>query len=350
MPRVGIIGAPPELAAELVSLLVERGFELAELRLLGEPDAAGEVVEVGPARLRLEAATPEHLEGLSTVLFFGDGTLASQLIDQALRSGALVIDATPFARRLGRAPLVVPEVNAGVAAALLGKGGLLASPMPASVGVAIALAPLHASVGVRRANVTAFESASQRGAEGPEELSRQTIGLVQGQGHDREEFPEQLAFNLRPQVAADASGWAVEERAIASEVAGLLGEPKIAIVATVVRAPVFFGAAAAIHVELARPVTAEEIREQLRTAPGIFLAGSLPARHKDEDDEDYDPETDERPGPVEVTGSDAIHVARVRVDPEDPSQAALWIAFDDVRKGTAQNVIGILEIALRGRG
>jgi aspartate-semialdehyde dehydrogenase len=348
MPRVGIIGASPELAAELVSLLVERDFELADLRLLGEPDAAGEVIEVGPARLRMEAAVPERLEGLPSVLFLGDGTLASRLVDDALRAGALVIDATPFARRLGRAPLVVPEVNSG-AAASIGRSGLLASPMPASVGVAIALAPLHASVGVRRASVTSFESASQRGTEGPEELSRQTIALVQGQGHDREEFPEQLAFNLRPQIAADASGWAVEERALASEVAGLLGEPKIALIATVVRAPVFFGAAAVIHAELARPVTTEEIREQLRTAPGVFLAGSLPARPKDAGDDDYDPETDERPGPVEVTGSDAIHVARVRVDPDDASHVALWVAFDDVRKGIAQNVVGILEVALRGR-
>lgn len=349
MPKVGIIGAPAELAAELVSLLVERDFDLADLRILGDPEAEGEVVEVGPARLRVESATSEHLEGLATVLFLGDGTLAARLADEVVRSGALVIDATPFARRLGRAPLVVPEVNAGRASSL-GGHGLLASPMPTSVGVAIALAPLHAAIGVRRASVTAFESASQRGAEGPEELSRQTVALVQGQGHDRDEFPEQLAFNLRPQVAADASGWAVEESALASEVAALLGEPKVALVATVVRAPVFFGAAATIHAELARPVTADEIRELLRTAPGVFLAGSLPARPRDDDEGDYDLQTDERPGPVEVTGSDAIHVARVRVDPEDPAHVALWIAFDDVRKGIAQNVIGILEIALRSRG
>jgi aspartate-semialdehyde dehydrogenase len=344
---IAIVGAPAEVAADLVALLVEREVDLERVRLFGEPELAGEFVDVGPAKLRIEPATPEALAGAEVVTFCGDGTLAAQLAEPAARSGALVVDATPYSRRVAGAPLVVPEVNSAVAAAAT-RGATIASPMPATVGLAIALAPLREAVGVVRVHAAVFESASQRGAEGPEELSRQTVALVQGQGHDRDEFPEQLAFNLRPQVAGDSSGWAVEERALADELAALFGEPRFGVVASFVRSPVFYGAAAAVHVELARAVSADELCDLLRAAPSVFLAGSLPAPDP-EDEEEYDPSTDERPGPVEVTGSDAVHVARVRVDPETATIAAFWLAFDDVRRGIVQNLAGIVGAALRGR-
>lgn len=340
VPRVAIVGAGLDLAAELVAQLVERVVELEDLRVLGGEDTVGEVVEVGPARLRVEHASPESLANIKAAVFCGDGVLAADLVEPTRRGGALVVDATPFSRRIGGASLIVPEVNASLASTARG-GTVLASPMPATVGIAIALAAVRSAAEIARVHVTSFESASQRGATGPEELSRQTVALVQGQGHDREEFPEQLAFNLRPQIPAGGSDWATEERAIAVEVAAVLGEPRVPAIATVVRAPVFFGAAAAIHAELTRPVAAEEIREHLRSAPGILLAGSLPAPEAGADEDAV--EVDERPGPVEVTGSEAIHVARVRVDPDDPRMLALWIAFDDVRKGIAANVVGILE-------
>ena len=345
--RVAIVGAASEVAGDLVGLLVERGVELEDIRLLGESEAAGEVVEAGPARLRVEPATAEALTGAGIAIFCGDGTLAAKLAETAARSGATVVDATPFSRRVARATLVVPEVNAALGGAVPAGGGTISSPMPATVGIAIALAPIHAALRLVRVHATVFESASQRGAEGPEELSRQTLALVQGRGHDRDEFPEQLAFNLRPQIAADASGWAVEERALAQEIAALFGEPRVSVVATCVRSPVFYGAAAVIHAELSRPASDAEIRDLLREAPSVFLAGSLPS--PDPDDDEYDPTIDERPGPVEVSGSDAIHVARVRTDPDDPTILALWIAFDDIRRGIVQNVAGIVGAVLPAR-
>ncbi len=364
MARIGIVGGVAELAAELVSVLVERGFDLAEVRVLAEPEREGEVVEVAPARLRVEAASEEAIAALEIALFCGSGELAARLVEPAVDAGALVLDATPYSRRVRRAPLVVPEVNAATAAR---PDGVLASPMPATVALAIALAPLHRAARLLAVHATVFESASQRGAEGPEQLSRQAVALMQGRGHDHGEFPEQLAFNLRPQIAADASGWATEERALADELVELLGEPALPVVATSVRTSVFYGGAAAVDVELERPLGADAAREELRSAPGVLLAGALgeaapsakaswqdaaegaDAEEPEEPEERYELLADERPGPVEVVGSDAIHVARVRALPSDARRLVLWLAFDDVRRGIALNLVGMLEAALRRR-
>ena len=59
--------------------------------------------------------------------------------------------------------------------------------------------------------------------------------------------------------------------------------------------------------------------------------------------EALDPSLDPAPGPVEVAGSDFVHVSRVRVDPRRPTAVAMWITFDEVRRGVARNLVAILE-------
>ena len=67
----------------------------------------------------------------------------------------------------------------------------------------------------------------------------------------------------------------------------------------------------------------------------------------DEGDGAQDLLHDEGPGPVEVSGSDAVHVARLRGDPRAPNGLAFWIVFDELRKGTSLSLVATLEIALR---
>ncbi|MEI8359484.1 MAG: hypothetical protein WCH13_13460, partial [Deltaproteobacteria bacterium] len=79
-PRVAIVGATPELAAELAALLVDRGFVADRLRLLGGENTAGEVVEVAGRRLRIGAALSDSLADVEIAVFCGDPRLAARLI------------------------------------------------------------------------------------------------------------------------------------------------------------------------------------------------------------------------------------------------------------------------------
>jgi aspartate-semialdehyde dehydrogenase len=197
-----------------------------------------------------------------------------------------------------------------------------------------------------------------------EVLSQQSVKLMQGRGFDRDESPEQLAFNVRPRAAAlDGEGWSVDERRIAGDLAALLGDPAPDVVATVVRVPVFAGVAQSVYVELERPLGRDEALQLLREGRGILLPETFDAPAAadgeafddegddgfvaEEQDEAYDLLHDESPGPVEVNGSDAVHVARLHLDPREPRALAFWIAFDELRKGTSLTLVAMLEIALR---
>jgi aspartate-semialdehyde dehydrogenase len=106
-------------------------------------------------------------------------------------------------------------------------------------------------------------------------------------------------------------------------------DPKIKVVATCVRVPVFIGHSEAVNIEFERPISADEARSLLRKAPGCLVID----KHE--------------PGgyvtPYECVGEDAVYVSRIRKDPTVPHGLNLWVVADNLRKGAALNAIQIAE-------
>jgi aspartate-semialdehyde dehydrogenase len=348
MSVVAIIGGGEELATELLSELLARGHDSDSIRVFDSEVRAGEVLQVENSRFSVGLASREALAEVDAVLFLGDGLLARDFVPGLSDLGVLVVDATPFSRRTERGALVVPEVNAEVIA-VSGETRVYACPMPATVALSIALSPLRRLAGIHRVVTTILEPASQRGPAAIQSLSEESVAMVSGDGIDREKYPETFAFNARPYAAArDAGGWAFDERMVAQEVATLFGEPQIEVLATVVRMPVFVGACQSVWVDLDAALSLEEVREALREAPSILLAGESPEGISDEETASL--LADAEPGPVDVAGSSAVHLARLRQDPARPESFGFWLVFDDQRKGVAMSVAATFERAWREQG
>jgi aspartate-semialdehyde dehydrogenase len=106
-------------------------------------------------------------------------------------------------------------------------------------------------------------------------------------------------------------------------------DPKIKLVATCVRVPVFIGHSEAVTIEFEQPLSADDARNILRTAPGCLVID----KHE--------------PGgyvtPYEAAGEDATYISRIRTDPTVDNGIAMWIVSDNLRKGAALNAIQIAE-------
>jgi aspartate-semialdehyde dehydrogenase len=107
-------------------------------------------------------------------------------------------------------------------------------------------------------------------------------------------------------------------------------DPKIEVIATCVRVPVFIGHSEAVFVEFENPVTAGEARAALRAAPGVQV----------EDQRIEGGYTT----PVEAKGEDAVFVSRIRKDPTVPHGLVFWCVSDNLRKGAALNAVQIAEV------
>jgi aspartate-semialdehyde dehydrogenase len=112
-----------------------------------------------------------------------------------------------------------------------------------------------------------------------------------------------------------------------------------------VHVPVFYGLAHSVYVETEESLAEEEVRSTFLQAPGLLLAEALTAGSSGE--AHYDEAPDPCPGPIEVSGSEAVHLARLRVFAEEGfGRLAFWLCLDDQRKGIALNLVSTLERAL----
>ena len=116
-----------------------------------------------------------------------------------------------------------------------------------------------------------------------------------------------------------------------NETRKIFGDPDIAISATCVRVPVLRAHCVALTFECERPITPDEVRGILGSAPGVRIVDDI--------------EHNYFPMPVDASGQDDILVGRIRRDLSDPSgrSIALFIAGDQLLKGAALNAVQIAE-------
>jgi aspartate-semialdehyde dehydrogenase len=126
-------------------------------------------------------------------------------------------------------------------------------------------------------------------------------------------------------------GFTKEEWKMVVETKKIL-DPKIKLVATCVRVPVFISHSEVVNIEFENPISADEARNILREAPGVLVID----KHE--------------PGgyitPHEAAGEDATYVSRIRDDPTVDNGLVLWCVSDNLRKGAALNAIQIAEVLM----
>ena len=152
---------------------------------------------------------------------------------------------------------------------------------------------------------------------------------VPGQEVEPQKFPKQIAFNCIPQIDVFMEdGYTKEEWKMLVETKKIL-DPKIRLTATCVRVPVFVGHSEAVTIEFEKPLSPEEARKILRSAPGVMVVDKR------------------EPGgyvtPVEAAGEFATYVSRIREDATVENGLSLWIVSDNLLKGAALNTVQIAE-------
>jgi aspartate-semialdehyde dehydrogenase len=247
-------------------------------------------------------------------------------------AGAVVIDNSSAWRMDPDVPLVVPEVNADAVASFR-KKGIIANPNCSTAQLVVALKPLHDKVRIKRVVVSTYQSVSGAGKDAMDELDRQTKAIYSLQDYEGKKFPKRIAFNVIPQVDVFMEdGFTREEWKMMMETKKML-DPKIRLVATCVRVPVFIGHSEAVNIEFEGPISADEARKILHNAPGCMVIDRY--------------ETGGYVTPHEAAGEDATYISRIREDATVENGLVLWIVADNLRKGAALNAIQIAECLIK---
>jgi aspartate-semialdehyde dehydrogenase len=328
---VAVVGATGVVGEAMLEILAERKFPVGQVYALASQRSVGKTVMFGNKSLNLADLAEFDFSQCNIGLFSAGASVSDVYAPRAVAAGCVVIDNTSRFRYDDEIPLVVPEVNPEKIAEHK-HSGIIANPNCSTIQMVVALKPIYDAVGIRRINVATYQAVSGAGRAAVEELARQTATLLNGEPLEIEGAAKQIAFNAVPHIDTfEDNRYTREEMKLVWETRKILDDDSIAINPTTVRIPVFFGHSEAVHIETKTKISAADVCDLMRNAPGIELMDGT--------------ETGKYPTAVtESTGNDPVYVGRVREDISHPSGINLWIVSDNIRKGAALNSVQIAEI------
>ena len=328
---VAVVGATGAVGEAMLQILAERNFPASEIFALASADSVGKTVSYGTKSLKVQDLASFDFSSARLGLFSAGAKVSDRYAPRAAEAGCIVIDNTSRFRYDDDIPLVVPEVNPERIADYASRG-IIANPNCSTIQLVVALKPIHDRATIVRVNVATYQSVSGAGRSAMEQLARQTAQCLNGRPLELGDDVRQIAFNAVPHIDTfEDNGYTREEMKMVWETQKILADPNVAVNATAVRVPVFYGHSEAVHLETERKISAAEVRELLVEAPGVTVLDG-------EGVQNY---------PTAVTegaGKDAVFVGRVRDDLSHPRGVNLWVVSDNVRKGAALNSVQIAEI------
>ncbi|MDO3379417.1 aspartate-semialdehyde dehydrogenase [Geoalkalibacter halelectricus] len=328
--NVAIVGATGAVGTEILQILGECDFTAADLRLLAGERSEGNFLEFQGEQILVERLAKDSFAGIDLAFFCAGEGISQEYCPLAVAAGALCIDTSGAWRMDPQVPLVVPEVNAADLAGCRAKG-IVAIPTSATIQMVLALKPLHDAAKLRRVVVATYQAVSECGSRAIDELRKQVGELLNGRPAAPEVYPHQIAFNCLPLIGDILDqGNTRAEMSLVEETRKILGEPNLAMTATAVRVPVFYGHSEAINVETQGKVSADQARELLGAAAGLSVVD--------------DPAHNLYPLAADAAGQDLVLVGRIREDQSVPNGLNLWVVADNLRKGAALNAVQIAEI------
>ena len=312
---VGILGATGVVGQQMMQCLAERDFPVAELVPFASARSAGKELDFKGEKVVVREAKEDAFAGIDILLGAADDGTAKRLLPHAVAAGT-----------------VIPEINA---ADIATHGGIISNPNCATIIGLLPLWPLHKAAGLTRIICSTYQAASGAGKPGLDELEREMALIAEGKAiEETKPFAYQLACNLIPQISSfKEDDYTDEELKMGREGRKICHLPNLRVNCTCVRVPIMRSHSESITAEFERPITPEEAREILSSAPGIKVTD--------------DPSNLVYPMPLDTSDQDLVYVGRIRRDtsaPDGVNAITLFCCGDQIRKGAATNAVQIAEL------
>ncbi len=327
--NLAIAGVTGAVGQEFLAILEERDFPFDSLKVLASSRSVGKKVEFKGKKYTVEELTRKSFKGIDIALFSAGASRSREFGPAAVEAGAVVVDNSSAFRMDPQVPLVIPEINPEK---IKEHKGIIANPNCSTIIGIVPVWPLHKANPVKRMVVSTYQAASGAGQSAMIELQEQTREMLNGKEPAPKVFPYQIAFNIFSHNSAlGPNGYNEEEMKMVKETRKIFSCPDIAITCTCIRIPVMRAHCESINLEFTDPITSDQARDLLSTAPGVSVMD--------------DREHNRFPMPIDATGKDDIFVGRIRQDESIPDNRGIniWVAGDQLRKGAALNAIQIAE-------
>jgi aspartate-semialdehyde dehydrogenase len=331
--NVAVAGATGAVGGAMLDVLTRRDFPIKELRLLASERSVGKKLQFRGQEIAVQLLSKDAFKGIDVALFSAGAARSLDFAPAAAAAGAVVVDNSSAYRMDPDIPLVVPEVNPAAIAQYKNRG-IIANPNCSTIQMLVALKPIYDKVGIKRIVVSTYQAVSGTGANAIEELQNQVKAYAAGEPITKEVYPHQIAFNCLPHIDSFLeSGYTKEEMKMVNETRKIFGDSTIGVTATTVRVPVTYGHSESVNIETEKKISAQEVKELMKTAPGVKLVDN--------------PQECQYPLALDCEGRFETLVGRIREDESIDKGINMWIVADNILKGAALNTVQIAEVLIK---
>ena len=329
--KVGILGATGAVGREMMKILEERKFPVAELRPIASERSAGTKLPFNGGEVEVVAAADSAFEGLDLVLGAAENDIAKQYASAIVKAGAVFVDNSSAFRLDKDVPLVIPEINPED---VKWHKGIISNPNCTTIVTLVAINALAKESPIETIIASSYQAVSGAGKGGIDELNNEVKALSEGKHLEPKVFQYQIAYNIIPQIGGEAfEGYTSEEMKMQNEGRKILHLPEMKVSCTCARVPVIRSHSVSVVLRTKEKISVERAKELIANAPGCKLVDDLKNKVY--------------PMPLDTSDQDIVYVGRIREDLTDERGLNLWCCGDQVRKGAATNTIQIAELLVK---
>jgi len=328
--NIAVAGATGAVGNQMIRCLEEMDFPINSVLFLASSRSVGRQLRFKGDLIDVKELKEDSFKGIDIAVFSAGGGTSEKMAPFAAKDGCVVVDNSSAWRMDPQVPLVVPEVNPHAIARYTEKG-IIANPNCSTIQMVVVLHPIHQKYGIKRIVVSTYQAVSGTGKKAIDELFDQSRAMMNFLDYEKKVYPHRIAFNCLPHIDTFLeNGYTKEEIKMVNETRKIMEDDSIAVTATTVRVPVFFGHSESVNIETHKPVAAEDVRALLEDAPGVKVMD--------------DPAKNLYPLATDAAGQDLTLVGRIRQDESVANGINMWIVADNIRKGAATNTVQIAQI------
>jgi len=320
--KIAIVGATGLVGRNIIQLCEDNFSSDVEYTLYASKSSEGKVIEINGTEFEIKELKKENIQENDISLFSAGGERSKEYAKDFINKGSFVIDNSSVFRMNEDVPLVVYGINENE---ITKDSKLISNPNCTTMGLVMALKPLHDRYTLSSMTPVAYQAVSGSGSEALQSLNNETmLGDKLDSDYKDTYYSNPIARNVIPLAGnLTDNGYSDEEMKFVHESRKILAIPNLIVEPSNARVGVRTGHGTFCSAMFENEIDVEECAELLNNFDGVEVCNeSLPT-------------------PIDVEGKNEVLVSRLRQGLSSKNILNFWVVSDNLLKGAALNAVQI---------
>jgi len=320
--KIAIVGATGLVGRNIIQLCEDNFSSDVEYTLFASKSSEGKVIEINGTELEIKELKKENIQENDISLFSAGGERSKEYAKDFINKGSFVIDNSSVYRMNEDVPLVVYGINENE---ITKDSKLISNPNCTTMGLVMALKPLHDRYTLSSMTPVAYQAVSGSGSEALQSLNNETmLGDKLDSDYKDTYYSNPIARNVIPLAGnLTDNGYSDEEMKFVHESRKILAIPNLIVEPSNARVGVRTGHGTFCSAMFENEIDVEECAELLNNFDGVEVWNeSLPT-------------------PIDVEGKNEVLISRLRQGLSSKNILNFWVVSDNLLKGAALNAVQI---------